>query len=264
MPETDESRSHAQRTEATLANDNKDDPRPVAKAVQTADTVLGGTHNPWIVFAGFFVSGLVVTICLLALMAGFHHEVIEPQTRGVDVAIMSGLHADASPALTHVMFTFTDIGSAGPVFALIALFLTGLLLGHHRRDAIGLAASVAGALVLNQILKQWFQRQRPDVPWALAHERSFSFPSGHAMMGMVVFGMLAYLLFRYLKGRVACALDILVAIVLVVGIGTSRVYLGVHYPTDILGGWIAGGMWLFASILAMEALHRLYPPALPK
>lgn len=262
MQSTDNFPSHAERTEATQAGGSQAaaNPKPVAKAVQAADTALGSTHNPWVVFWGFFVCGLIVTGLLLALMAGIHDEVIEPQTRGFDLGIMSAIHRQASPALNHLMFAFTDIGSAGPVFALLAACLAWLLLTHHRRDAIGLASTVIGALILNQALKVWFQRQRPTVPWALAHERSFSFPSGHAMMGMVVFGMLAYLLYRHLHSRLACVLDILIAAIAIVGIGLSRVYLGVHYPTDILGGWIGGGVWLLAAILSLEALHRLYPP----
>jgi undecaprenyl-diphosphatase len=258
--------THAQRTEATLAGapPSVNNQKPVEKAVQTADKALGSTHNAWIVFAGFLLCGLIITAILLALLSGFHHEVIEPQTRGIDLGLMNAMHSYATPALTHVMFAFTDIGSAGPVFALIALFLAWLLFTRQFRDAVGFATSVVGALLLNHVLKHWFQRQRPDVPWALTHEKSFSFPSGHAMMGIVVFGMLAYLLYRHQHSRSACVLDILIAAIVVIGIGTSRVYLGVHFPTDILGGWIAGGVWLLAAILAMEALHRLYPPRHPR
>src|SRR5579883_2096274 len=127
--------THAQRTEATLAggppdNAGAENQKPVAKAVKTADKALGSTHNPWIVFAGLFGCGLIVTCLLLALMAGFHKEVIEPHTRGIDTALMTDLHNHASPALTHLMFAFTDIGSPGPVFALLAVCL-GCKLGDQ-------------------------------------------------------------------------------------------------------------------------------------
>lgn len=259
----DEEKTYAERTEAILtkhspAGPQAQDQQPVSKAVRAADKFLGTTHNPWIVFGGVFAGGLVATGIVLAALVALHHEIIEPQTRGVDTAIMSAIHSHASPAMNHIMFTFTDIGSAGPVFAILAACLAWLLATHHRRDAIGLILTVVGALALNLILKQVFQRQRPAVPWALAHEKSFSFPSGHAMMGIVIFGMLAYLIYRHLHSRVARILDILAAAMLVIGIGLSRIYLGVHYPTDILGGWIAGALWLGSAILAMEALHRLY------
>lgn len=262
MPESIEHSSHAERTEASLTPDGHAagaNQKPIAQAVKVADKALGSTHNPWIVFWGLFAAGLVATGAILAAMVALHDEIIEPQTRGFDLGIMTAIHSHASPALMHIMFTFTDIGSAGPVFALLAATLAWLLLAHRRRDAAGLVVTVVAALALNQVLKVVFQRQRPTVPWALAHERNFSFPSGHAMMGIVVFGMFAYLLYRHLRSRVASVFDIVVAAVLVIGIGLSRVYIGVHYPTDILGGWLGGGIWLVSAILAMEALHRLYP-----
>src|SRR5215207_1380463 len=124
-------------------------------------------------------------------------------------------------------------------------------------------AAVAGSAVLNRLLKGLFERPRPHFEHPLLVESSFSFPSGHAMESFVVYGMLAYfavLAFRTWESRVAVVFG---AALLVVLIGFSRMYLGVHYFSDVLAGYAAGGVWLSALVTATEAITRRTKDAKP-
>jgi membrane-associated phospholipid phosphatase len=117
-------------------------------------------------------------------------------------------------------------------------------------------AAVAGSAVLNRLLKGLFERPRPHFDHPLLIETSYSFPSGHAMESFVVYGMLAYfavLALRTWESRVGVVFG---AALLVVLIGFSRMYLGVHYLSDVLAGYAAGGGWLSTLITGAETIRR--------
>jgi undecaprenyl-diphosphatase len=97
-------------------------------------------------------------------------------------------------------------------------------------------------------LKLYFHRQRPDVPWFLAHESSFSFPSGHSVAAICLYGILGYVLTGRIQSLRARAATLGTAVFLVLGVGLSRVYLGVHYPSDVAAGYLAGLIWLLTVI----------------
>jgi undecaprenyl-diphosphatase len=143
----------------------------------------------------------------------------------------------------------------------IAVLASAVILVLRRApiEALGLIAAFAGAGSLDATLKLWFHRDRPSVTWALAREPTFSFPSGHAMLILVVYGMILYLIVRLSQSRLLDVIATLIAVPLILAIGVSRVYLGVHYPSDILAGYLAGAIWLLAVIVSAEALHRLFP-----
>ena len=119
---------------------------------------------------------------------------------------------------------------------------------------IFLYVDVGGAALLNLILKQIFVRPRPDYPLAYLTAPGFSFPSGHAMISVAFYGAIAYLSFAYLKRFRAKVLVSIGTLVISGFIGYSRVYLGVHYVTDVLAGWAAGTAWLAVCIL-VDQLH---------
>jgi len=117
-------------------------------------------------------------------------------------------------------------------------------------------ATVAGSALLNWLLKDFFQRPRPHFAHPLLVETSYSFPSGHAMESFVAYGMLAYfavLALRTWEARVGVVCG---AALLVVLIGFSRMYLGVHYFSDVIAGYAAGGVWLSALITGAETIRR--------
>lgn len=149
----------------------------------------------------------------------------------------------ASPALDKAMLLITDIGF-GTSYAVI-VSVTLLLLAYRRRwsEIFAIAVCLSGAGLLSVILKNLFQRVRPD-SFFLVQETSFSFPSGHALATMCFYGLLAFLLMRNMTSWSARLLVATLTIVLSLAIGISRIYLGVHYPTDVVAGYAVGFMWL--------------------
>ncbi|WP_294134580.1 phosphatase PAP2 family protein [Sphingobium sp.] len=147
--------------------------------------------------------------------------------------------------LTPLMRLATAIGDTIGRLAILALVLPALLWRHRRADALWLALMMAGGTALNLILKQIFAAPRPDLLPHLDIVHSYSFPSGHAAGNMMMFGALAMLAGRVSANWAAC--------VMIALIGISRVWLGVHWPSDVTAGWIEGLGWL--------ALCRVWLPA---
>jgi undecaprenyl-diphosphatase len=165
-----------------------------------------------------------------------------------DLTIIRGVQSLESPFLTTIMEFFTVVGSTQAVIVLcllIIFFLYKVL--HHRRELILFIAVVAGSPLLNLLLKEIFQRARPDLH-RLIEIGGYSFPSGHAMNAFTVYGILTFLLWRHIFNRGGRTLLILFSAFVVFMIGISRIYLGVHYPSDIIGGYFASGFWIAALI----------------
>jgi undecaprenyl-diphosphatase len=135
---------------------------------------------------------------------------------------------------------------------------------EHKHSARLLLASTAGSILLNNVLKLWFDRPRPTVFAWETHAASSSFPSGHAMSATVVYGTVAYLLARLQKHVWARALTLTAAVLMIALICATRLYLGVHYPSDVLGGIVVGLAWSGFCMATLEAslvLARRRAPA---
>lgn len=201
-------------------------------------------------------AGLVTSLCAMLLLAEFHEEILEPFLTGLDLQIMKVIHAHASPALTHIALALSWIGSPLVLVPVISSAAIALWLLRLRRDAALLILGIGGSGLLDIVLKLHFRRVRPDVPWALATEHSFSFPSGHSVGAVVLYGLLTYLLWSHLRDALQRIAVIAGALLLVAGIGGSRVYLGVHFPTDIAAGYGVGLLWLLPLISGAEFVAR--------
>ncbi|KEO84160.1 phosphatase PAP2 family protein [Tumebacillus flagellatus] len=171
-----------------------------------------------------------------------------------DTAIINSVQQRESPTLTAIMKFFTFIGSTPAVLGLsvIILYLLYKYL-HHRIECVLFLAVMAGAAALNQLLKMIFHRPRPDLH-RLIEITGYSFPSGHSMSAFAMYGVLTFLLWRHVPTRWGRALIVLLGIAMTLMIGISRIYLGVHYPSDVIGGYLAGGFWLGASIWVYQWL----------
>ncbi|HEV2619930.1 MAG TPA: phosphatase PAP2 family protein, partial [Acidobacteriaceae bacterium] len=208
----------------------------------------------------FLLLGLILSIVVMLVLAKIHEEIAQPFLEHVDRQVMQLIHAHDTPALTRLAFTLSFIGSPlalGPGITLAAVVLWAVKL---RRDAMLLILAIGGAGLIDTMLKLHFRRIRPNVPWALVTEHSFSFPSGHSAGAVVLYGIVTYLIWSHLHDFVERAGVIASALLLIAGIGASRVYIGVHYPTDVAAGYLVGLLWLLSLIGANEYLKRDEPP----
>jgi undecaprenyl-diphosphatase len=150
-----------------------------------------------------------------------------------------------------MMLGITMLGSEWVMLPLGTVLVWRLATLRHRREAILLAAGSLGAELLSHLLKLAFHRVRPPVFFGLTPAENYSFPSGHAFVGAVFYGLLAGILSGLYSRRRMEAIAAALLVVLVVGF--SRVYLGYHYPTDVLGGWTCAAGWLAMVKLASGA-----------
>jgi undecaprenyl-diphosphatase len=195
-------------------------------------------------------TGGMVLVALLAI--GVSTGITDP----LDRAVIDVVRAEALHALLAPLRWVTELGSTGAVTAMAGVtFLVGVLIGPWRHGLIG-ALTIGVVSAGNQALKAFIARQRPDLLEPVVVEHGFSFPSGHSILGTVAWGTLAVLVSRsrlpagVRRGIVAAA----VALIFLIGI--SRIWLGVHYPTDVLAGWIAG----LAIVLVYARLTRSVSP----
>jgi undecaprenyl-diphosphatase len=195
---------------------------------------------------------LLIAVAALFLFAWIAEEVMEEHTRRFDSAVRGWVHQFSSPWLTSAAKAASFMGADVLAAALIGCLLVFALL-RWRRAALWLAITMAGALVLNLSLKYAFHRQRP-APFFVPLPHTYSFPSGHALFSFCFYGVLAGLLADRIKSLWVRISVWAVAIVLIAAIGLSRIYLGVHYPTDVLGGYLAAAVWV-SSMIAFDHLR---------
>ena len=198
--------------------------------------------------------GLVISLAGLWVFAGVTEDVIhhDPLTQ-FDVALLDWLHARATATGYAVFNAISLLGS--PVTLTILALAVALLLAA-RRELIVLAgwlAAFAGGGLLDVVLKLVIRRPRPPGAAAFLQHFSWSFPSGHAMASLIGYGVLAYVLtLLWIHRRSAQIAVVLGAALLIIAIGFSRLYLGVHYFSDVVGGYAAGVLWLSACISGLE------------
>ena len=190
---------------------------------------------------------LIGYLLILSIVAWLCTEVWEKEAFSLDRSLLLWIHQFANPQIDGLMLFITALGDPGMV---ITVFISTIVwLGMKRRysDGIRFLIICAGGLLINQVMKLFFAKSRPELWTRLISEHSFSFPSGHAVGSMVVYGFIAYILARELDLFIKIYIYA-VASTLIVAIGFSRLYLGVHYPTDIIAGYGVGILWLITCL----------------
>src|SRR5690349_6309716 len=207
--------------------------------------------------------GAIAVLLLLLVFMKLASEVFEGETQSFDKQILLALRDPANLSqligtrwMLGAAFDITSLGSA-TVLGMTVFFVAGFLLlqGLWRRALFVMVASFGGWF-LNGALKQLFQRPRPEVVPHLREVMSMSFPSGHALQSAVVYLTLGVLLMRMAQRRLTKVYCMAVAIVATMMVGASRVYLGVHYPTDVLAGWLLGLSWALLCWMIEVSLER--------
>ena len=189
------------------------------------------------------IASLAGAFGALLLFSWLAREVIEGELRNFDLQVRMSIYGYATPGLTTAMRVITTLGSFW--FLLILFALIGAFFFSIRwRRAVGwLALSTAGAVALDDALKSLFHRARPT-PLFITLPETYSFPSGHALVSFCFYMVLAGLLTARMRGVSARVLIWIAASLVVGAIGFSRIYLGVHWPSDVIAGYAAGAVWV--------------------
>lgn len=207
-------------------------------------------------FGAGVLAGLALALIALALFSWLALEVREGETLRFDSEVRSALHQHASPALTGIMKAFTVIGSSIPMLLLLATAVSVFWLAGLRRQAMMMVIAMAGALLIELSLKHVFHRARPQPYFDVPLPTSYSFPSGHALSAACFYGMLAMLVAARVQRRSYRIAIWLGCVLMIAMIGISRIYLGVHYPSDVAGGYTTACIWLVALDIAQERLNH--------
>lgn len=221
-------------------------------------------HNFYATFGIFLVAGAFVALGGLYAFVEFADHVSSGATQTFDDAVLRWIAQRRTSVLDHIMLEITFLGTGSVVLVLVLVSGMFLWLTQHRYSALLLLISTAGGIVLNNLLKAGFGRPRPQiVEWGTTAV-SASFPSGHAMSAAVVYGTVAYLAARLQRRRVHRTITLFLAGVLIVLISVSRLYLGVHYPSDVLAGVIIGLAWAAFCMATLEAIQLYARRRAPK
>jgi undecaprenyl-diphosphatase len=203
--------------------------------------------------------GIFLIIISLLFFADITKDTfIDKEIAAFDIGISQIIYEFRTPLLNEVMIFISYFGAD---FILLFSTVIAMVLSwkKHKKESFVFAIMLIFGFLLNITLKQIFQRPRPDID-PLLTLTSYSFPSGHAMNAFVFYATLAYFTYHFSGNIKKTLLMTAIVIVLILLVGISRVYLGVHYPTDVIAGYAAGLLW-FVLVLVVErtiALRRLY------
>lgn len=206
------------------------------------------------------LAAMATSACTLVLAGATMAELAESgRAQGpwgvLDDTIAADLRAEADTAVLQMFATLTHLGDTWVLAALTLAVAVALWLRQHKILATGWLVAMAGNGALTKVLKNIFERVRPEHTHGLAEASGYSFPSGHSSASMVAYAMLAYLATRLLP-RVWHLPAAMVAGALIFTTGWSRIVLQVHYASDVLAGWLVGGTWMVCTVLIMESVSR--------
>ena len=209
-------------------------------------------------FSWFLIAGATLIIFSIGFFIKLAHELLENELGFFDQKVGTVILAWRTPWLTPIMNGITNLGSTPFIlFIVVSLTIFGILYRRFLIDGIVLDICVGGGLGLTEILKATFERTRPPLPW-LGTASGYSFPSGHALITMTLYGFLAYLIIRNRQNLHHSRILSVLPVILAFGVGFSRIYLGVHYPSDVVAGWTIAVAWVGTCIAGREILWKSF------
>jgi undecaprenyl-diphosphatase len=216
----------------------------------------GHAHSFGTALGMFLVFGGLIAVMGTYAFAELAKLVRHGHTQAFDDAVLRWMDRHQTPWLEHFMVNFTMLGTWLVTLSIVSVAALFLWLTRHKYSAGLLLVSTAGGMGLSKILKIGFSRPRPHIfEWG-QQVSSWSFPSGHAMSATVVYVTVAYLAARLQKTRWARLATLVAAAVMVAAICFSRLYLGVHYPSDVVAGVIVGLSWAAFCMATLEAIQK--------
>ena len=208
------------------------------------------------------LSGVSVGLISLGMLVWLIVAVSSDSTQSFDLSIRDSIHRHASPALTTAAQAITILGSILFLSIASVASVIGLLLARLRREAVRLSCIMAGALGLENGLKYSIHRIRPEAFFG-ADPTTYSFPSGHSLLSLCFYLSVAVFVARRLRGGLGRFAVWTAAALAIVAIGLSRIYLGVHYPTDVIGGFLTAALWMSLVFSVPPAGQSRMPETTP-
>ncbi len=206
----------------------------------------------------FLLIAAILSIFILDFFLDYTYSFKQGRLDEFDKEVFAWIHSFRSPAMTNIVVPITELGSQWAYLILIPI-ITGILYytGKNWRVSYQAFFILLSTFLLNLGIKHLISRPRPDVAIRLVEvtDGSFSYPSGHSMCALAFYGFNIYLIFKFVKKTWLRYTLIISQLLLILLIGTSRVYLGVHYPTDVIAGFAAGFVWLALCIVIVRSVN---------
>ena len=196
---------------------------------------------------------IILFICII-LFLSILEDVFEYETLALDYSVYNiVVKGMRNPILTNVLKIITNLGSA---VALITITILSLIILKNKKIGLCITINLALSTILNLLLKNIIQRPRPE-GYRLIEETGFSFPSGHSMVNTAFYGLFIYLIIKNVKNqKLKYSLSLLISI-LILSIGFSRIYLGVHYTSDVLAGFLISIAYLIVFTTILHDILKL-------
>ncbi|MCP1309480.1 phosphatase PAP2 family protein [Paenibacillus tyrfis] len=201
----------------------------------------------------YMLTAVIIVLLSTLIFVKFAHDLQENQLERFDRTYIDWIQSHISPKLTVWMKGITLFGAFQTLFVLLPVSVSLMVWQKKKWEALFFVVAVTGGMLFNQLLKQIFERERPTLR-RIVEEVGYSFPSGHSMASIVFYGMLAMLFLMFVKSPVLKLLLAVTAGCLIIMIGVSRIYLGVHYPSDVAAGFAAGAAWLTVCGVGLQAV----------
>lgn len=193
---------------------------------------------------------IILFICLIGFLAlaedVFNQEIMKGDIIGYTLISMFLISDFATPIAKFI----TNFG--GPIFLSTVCIILFIII-KNKKIGLSIIMNIAIVTILNQLLKRILQRPRPT-EFRIIEETGYSFPSGHSMVSMAFYGYLIYLIYKYIKNKYVKWISIVLLSILICSIGISRIYLGVHYTSDVLGGFLISVSYLIIYIMFTNKL----------
>lgn len=212
-------------------------------------------HGFYTALGIYLLAGAVVTVAGVAAFAALARVVRAGVTQPFDDAVMQWMGSHRIAWIEQSLLEITTLGTGLVIMMIVLIAALFLTITRHRYSALLLLVASAGGLLLNNLLKSFFDRPRPQFFDWVDTPYSTSFPSGHAMSAAIVYSTVAYLAARLEKRRWMRWITMMGAFLVILLICVSRLYLGVHFPSDVLGGVVVGLAWAAFCMAGLEAVQ---------
>lgn len=201
-------------------------------------------------------------IILDTLVYGVIRDMARGYIASFDQAIIGAVRIHTTNSINRVMMIITQMG-AMPFYVVFGGIITVILcLRKYITEGIMLVVCSGGSGLMTLVIKSIVMRIRPDM-MPVIMETGYSFPSGHSVTAVCFYGYLAFLCYTYGSSVLIRYMGVILNVMMILAIGVSRIYLGVHYPTDVIGGYVGGMMWLGMSILLIDYIEKRRQKKLP-